>query len=66
MRSQLIRKDPDAGRDGGQKKEASEDEVLDGITNPIDISLIKLWGIVKDREVRHCCSPWGRKELDMT
>ena len=28
MRSQLIRKDPDAGRDGGQKKEASEDEVF--------------------------------------
>ena len=39
---------------------------LDGITNPIDISLIKLWGIVKDREARHCCSPWGRKESDTT
>ena len=28
MRSQLIRKDPDAGRDGRQEKGASEDEVF--------------------------------------
>ena len=28
MRSQPIRKDPDTGRDGGQKKGASEDEVF--------------------------------------
>ena len=28
MKSQLVRKDPDAGRDGGQEKGASEDEVI--------------------------------------
>ena len=33
---------------------------LDGITDPMDMSLSKLWKILK------CCSPWGCKELDMT
>ena len=39
---------------------------LDGITHSMDMSLSKLWELVKDRESLACCSPWGRKELDMT
>ena len=39
---------------------------LDGITDSMDMSLSKLWEIVKDREAWQCCSPWGCKEPDMT
>ena len=39
---------------------------LDGITDSMDMSLNKLWEMVKDRESLVCCSPWGHKESDTT
>ena len=39
---------------------------LDGITDSMDMSLIKLWEIVKDREGLVCCRSWCHKELEMT
>ena len=40
---------------------------LDGITDPMDMSLSKLQELVMDtQESLVCCSPWGCKELDMT
>ena len=36
---------------------------LDGITDSMDLRLSKLQEMVKDGEA---CSPWGRKESDMT
>ena len=41
---------------------------LDGITDSMDMSLSKLWGMVKDREAWHatCYSPWSCKESDTT
>ena len=38
---------------------------LDGITDSMDMSLSKLWGVGDGQEGLVCCSPWGHKESDM-
>ena len=63
----LIREDPNLGKiEGGRIRGWQRLRWLDGITDSMEMSLSKLWEIVKEGQGSlACCSPWGCKQSDM-
>ena len=51
--------------EGGRRRGRQRMRWLVGITDSMDMSLSKRQELVMDREAV-CCSPWGRKGLDIT
>ena len=67
MKSWLIGKGPDAGKDWGQEEKGTTEDEIVGWHNRLDGHEFG-WtpGVGVGQGGLACCSPWSRKELDMT
>ena len=67
MKSRLIRKDPDAAKDGGQKdKGTTEDEMVGWHHQFNGREFEQTLGDSEGQGSLACWSPWGCNEADMT
>ena len=67
QRADSLEKSLMLGKIEGRKRRGQQrTRWLDSIADSMDMSLSKLWEMVKGQGGLVCCSPWGRKESDMT
>ena len=62
----LTRKDPDAGKDWGQKEKGTTDEMVGWHLRLSGHEFEQALGVGDGQGSLERCSPWGRKELDIT
>ena len=65
-KSQLLGKDPDAGKDWGQEKGTTEDKMVGWHHRFNGHEFEQAPGDGDGQGGLECCSPWGLKELDTT
>ena len=66
-RAELIRKDPDAGKEWRQEEKGTTEDEMVGWHHQLDVQEFKLApGVDNGQGNLACCSPWGHKESDMT
>ena len=64
---QLIRKDPDAGKDWGQEEKGITEDEMVVWNHQLNVhEFEQAWGVGDGQGSLACCSPWGRRESDMT
>ena len=63
---QLIGKDPDAGKDWGQEKEMTEDEMIGWYHWLNGRGFEQTQGDNEGHGILVCCSPWGHRESNTT
>ena len=66
MKSQLIGKDTNAGKDGGQEKGVTEDEMVGWHHQLKGHEFKQTLGDSEGQGTLACCSSWSRKELNTT
>ena len=66
VKSQLIGKDPNVGKNWAQEEKGITEDEMVGRRQPLNgYEFEKLWETMKDREAWCACRPWGRKESDI-
>ena len=67
VKNWLLGKDPEAGKDWRQEeKGTTEDEMVDSHHQLNGLKFKQALGVDDGQGGLACCSPWGRKESDMT
>ena len=66
-KSRLIRKDPDAGKDGRQEEKGTTEDEMVGWDHQLNgHEFEQVLGVDDGQGSLACCSPWGCKESDTT